>query len=349
MKRFYTHPIIFIWLVFNHISPLSAHSIIKDKCSWQNIYSFDADNFIPDKIIQLETANHRVQISHSRSSSGWPLHKLHIVAKEGSHLSLIQQFEGPVFEIDTAEMDRTADGLEFLITDKPSARGYRYSLLPSSTLPADTNGLAEIFEASSKKRRADLWSLPESLYPIITDVNADGQCEILDFNEAHNTYFTYPAFYVTAKAYRFYADEGMLKEDTALTNQFVKTQYNDLLYQANSIINLIQNARTTMDSVTGMAEKNLNDLAAIKFLYAAKQTGHFSDAVQKLQNIAISFSNLSTQDEAAAPPYYFFATGQTDFADLLELNRQASLFTSSQMTTIQKAFFPAEKPKKKQL
>ena len=44
-----------------------------------------------------------------------------------------------MFEVNSLELDKHGYGEEFLVTDKPSARGYQYSIMPSTPINSTGN------------------------------------------------------------------------------------------------------------------------------------------------------------------------------------------------------------------
>ena len=117
-----------------------------------------------------------------------------------------------------------------MVTDKPSAQGYRYSLIPSLYGKTITNN----------SQLSQLWSLPEHDYPMFTDLNNDQVCEVLDFNVKYISYFKHPSFMVSSNAYRYDAQMGQLELTSSLNKQHIQTQWDDELYRFQRLLQAIE-------------------------------------------------------------------------------------------------------------
>ncbi len=246
-----------------------SHTVVEGKCDDATIYEYNSETTQNNESILLDTDNYILTLQHR--SDVWDIHDLKIAPKTNPDQTALFQFEGPVFEIITLELDNIALGKEFMVIDKPSARGYRYSLIPSPQEKTTNPNLH--FWA--------LWSLPEHDYPMFTDLNNDQVCEILTFDEDYVIAFKYPSFMVTSNAYQFEAISGQLSLNSALTHQHIQSQWEDELYQYNRIMNSIGNAKRKEDIHLQMYEFELETISATRFLYTAKQVGEFPEAIAK--------------------------------------------------------------------
>ena len=104
---------------------------MEQKCSSEHIYTFNSNNFESAKIRQLETKNYFINIVHFDRRVSYTHHQLSIAKKTHPNRLFTYNFDGIAFEIVSLELDKHSHSEEFLVIDKPSARGYRYSVLPS--------------------------------------------------------------------------------------------------------------------------------------------------------------------------------------------------------------------------
>ena len=186
-------------------------------------------------------------VIHQETPFGYTVHELKVAPKNQPEHMIISKFEGVVFEVVELELDQRRLGAELLVADKPSARGYQHSLLPSLSLDASSVSLVSEFTELPEKSIQRYWSLPESYYPMFTDINDDGECEIVNFNENFQHEFTYPRWYVNPEVYSFNATLGRAKLNTKLTSNFVDTLWNDQKYKLSQIQNRIKQSKNTLE------------------------------------------------------------------------------------------------------
>ena len=332
-KTFITFYLYFFLSLF--LVPLCyGHTIVKDKCPSKVIYTFDSENFVSGKIQKFETKNHLLNVIHLKTPTGYPIHELKIASKNQPHQMMISKFEGVVFEVLKLELDQRVFGEEFLVTDKPSARGYQHSLLPSSSLDPDSVSLEGEFDELSKKGIQRYWSLPESYFPMFTDIDDNGECEIVNFNENFQQEFVYPKWYVIPEVYSFSAAFGRAKLNQKLTGNFVDTLWNDQKYKFAQIRHRIKRSNNTIEFLNKMPEFDLG-ISATRYLHTAKKVNKFDSALNDLQLLIKEYQQLKVTDGVEVPPLFFHLISGQKFADFAEISEKTKLFTDEELDKIQ--------------
>jgi len=332
-KKFITFSLYFVLSPFL-VSICHGHTIVENKCPSKVIYTFDSENYVSGKIQKFETKHHLLSVSHFETPANHPIHELKIAPKNQPDRMIISKFEGVVFEVLKLELDKRGFGEEFLVTDKPSARGYQYSLLPSSSLDTDSVSLEREFSELSEKSIQRYWSLPESYYPMFTDIDDNGECDILNFSELFQQEFTYPRWYVNPNVYSFNAILGRANLNPKLTRNFVDTLWNDQKYKLAQIRNIIKRSENTMAFSNNMPEFDLG-ISATRFLYTAKQVNEFNSALSDLQLLIKEYHQLKVTDGFKVPPLFFHLIPGQKFADFVEMSKKAKIFTEEEMDKIQ--------------
>ena len=316
------------------VSICYGHTIVVDKCPSKVIYTFNSENFVSGKIQRFETKHHLLNVIHFETPGYYPVHELKIASKNQPDRIIISKFEGVVFEVVALELDQRGFGEEFLVTDKPSARGYQYSLLPNSSLDTDSVLLASEFNELLEKNIERYWSLPENYYPMFTDINDDGKCEIVNFNEKIHQEFTYPRWYVIPSVYSFNAVFGRAKLNQKLTRTFVNTLWNDQKYKFAQIRNRIKRSKNTSEFSNKMPEFDLG-ISATRYLYTAKRVNEFNSAINDLRLLVKEYKRLKVLDGFGNPPLFFHMTSGQNFADFVKMSEKAKMFTDQELDKIQ--------------
>ena len=311
-----------------------AHTIVEEKCPSKIIYTFDSDDFISGRIQKFETKHHLLDVIHFETPAYHPVHELKIVPKNQPERKIISKFEGVVFEVVELELDQRSFGEEFLVVDKPSARGYRYSLLADLLLDTGNRSMANEFNELSEKIIQRYWSLPESYYPMFTDINDDGECEIVNFNENFQQEFIYPRWYGIPEVYSFNAVLGRAKLNQKLTGNFVDTLWNDQKYKFEQIRNRIKHSKNTVEFFNKMAEFDLG-ISATRYLYTAKRVNEFNSALNDLRLLIKEYKRLKVVDNFGNPPLFFHLISGQKFADFVEMSEKAKMFTDEELDKIQ--------------
>ena len=332
-KKFITFCLCFVLSPF--LGSIShGHTIVEDKCPSEVIYTFNSENFVSGKIQEFETKHHLLSVIHFETPANHPIHELKIAPKNQPDSMIIFKFEGVVFEVLKLELDKRSFGEEFLVTDKPSARGYQYSLLPSSSLDTDSVSLEREFSELSEKSIQRYWSLPESYYPMFTDINDNGECDILNFSELLQQEFTYPRWYVNPDVYSFDAILGRANLNPKLTRNIVNTLWNDQKYKLAQIWNIIKRSENTMAFSDNVPEFDFG-ISATRFLYTAKQVNEFNSALSDLQLLIKEYQQLKVTDGFRDPPLFFHLIPGQKFADFAEMSEKTTIFTDEEMDKIQ--------------
>ena len=319
------------------VSTCYGHTIVENKCPSKVIYTFDSENFVSGKIQKFETKHHLLNVVHFETPAYYPVHKLKIVSKNQPERMIISKFEGVVFEVVELELDQRGFGVEFLVTDKPSARGYQYSLLPNSSLDTGRVSLEGEFDEVSEKSIQRYWSLPESYYPMFTDINDDGECEIVNFNENFQQEFTYPRWYVNPEVYSFNASLGRAKLNTKLTRNFVDTLWSDQKYKLSQIRNRIKRSKNTLEFFNKMPEFDLG-ISATLYLSTAKQVNKYDSALNDLQLLMREFQKLEVTDGFDTPPLYFGLVSRQKFSDYAKTSQRLSIFTKQELIDLKSLY-----------
>ena len=327
-----------IFYLYFFLSPILVsicygHTIVEDKCPSKVIYEFDSEKFVSGETQKFETRNYLLNVVHFETPSGYTVHELKIAPKNLPDRIIISRFEGVVFEVVKLELDQRGFGEEFLVTDKPSARGYQYSLMPSSSLDTDSISLANKFNQLSRESIQRYWSLPESYYPMFTDIDDNGECEIINFNEKFQQEFTYPQWYVTPEVYSFNSIIGRAKLNSKLTRNFLNTLWNDHKYKYKQIWNFIKHSNNTSEFFNKMPEFDLG-ISATQFLHSAKQVKEFNSALSDLRLIIIEYQRLTVTDGFDVLPLYFNLISGQEYSDFLELIKKVKIFTDQELDKI---------------
>ena len=316
------------------VSICYGHTIVENKCPSKVIYTFDSENFESGRIQKFETKHHLLNVIHFETPTYYPVHELKIAPKNQPERMIISKFEGIVFEVVELELDQRGFGKEFLVVDKPSARGYRYSLLPNSSLDTDSVSLASEFNELSEKIIQRYWSLPESYYPMFTDINDDGKCEIINFNENFQQEFIYPRWYGIPEVYSFNAVSGRAKLNQKLTGNFVDTSWNDQKYKFVQIRDRIKRSKNTLEFFNKMPEFDLG-ISATRYLYTAKRVNEFDSALNDLRLLIKEYKRLKVVDNFGNPPLFFHLISGQKFANFAEMSEKAKMFTDEELDKIQ--------------
>ena len=303
-----------------------SHTVVDAQCDNSTIYKYDSEATHNNNPTFIETSQYKLKILHQ--SDIWDIHELEITSKSNPIQTVQFQFEGPIFEITTLELDDKAIGKEFMITDKPSARGYRYSLIPSLLGMTITND----------SQLSQLWSLPEHDYPMFTDLNNDQVCEVLDFNEKYISYFKHPSFMVSSNAYRYNAKIGQLELTSSLNKQHIQTQWDDELYRFQRLLRVIEKAESKEEISLQIYEFKIESIFATRFLYTAKQVGQFSRAIEQLKHLFLAFDKLEAENELSYVPFIWSIFGEISFEEFKELNNDIELFSQSELMEIENIF-----------
>ena len=303
-----------------------SHTVVEDQCENTTIYSFDSEANYNNQPLLIETNSYILKIQNR--SEIWDIHELEITSKSNPIKSVQLLFEGPVFEITSLELDNTALGKEFMVTDKPSAQGYRYSLIPSLDGKTITNN----------SQLSQLWSLPEHDYPMFTDLNNDQVCEVLDFNEKYISYFKHPSFMVSSNAYRYNAQMGQLELTSSLNKQHIQTQWDDELYRFQRLLQAIEKTESKEDISLQTYESEIEAIFATRFLYTAKQVGQFLGAIERLEHLFLAFNKLEAEDNLSYVPFIWSIWGEISFEEFKELNNDIELFSQSELMEIENIF-----------
>ena len=314
-----------------------GHTIVENKCPSKVIYTFDSEKFVSGKIQKFETKHHLLNVVHFETPAYYPVHKLKIVPKNQPGRMIISKFEGVVFEVVELELDHRGFGEEFLVTDKPSARGYQYSLLPNSSLDTGRVSLEGEFDELSEKSIQRYWSLPESYYPMFTDINDDGECEIVNFNENFQREFTYPRWYVNPEVYSFNAILGRAKLNTKLTRNFVDTLWNDQKYKLSQIRNRIKQSKNTLELFNKMPEFDLG-ISATLYLSIAKQVSKFNSALNDLRLLMREFQKLEVTDGFDTPPLFFDLVSKQKYSDYAKTSQRLLIFTKQELMDLKSLY-----------
>jgi len=303
-----------------------SHTVVDAQCDNSTIYKYDSESSHNNNPTFIETSQYKLKILHQ--SDIWDIHELEITSKSNPIQTVQLQFEGPVFEITTLELDDKAIGKEFMITDKPSARGYRYSLIPSLLGMTITN----------ESQLSQLWSLPEHDYPMFTDLNNDQVCEVLYHNDEHISYFKYPSFMVNSIAYQYNAKVGQLKLASSTNKKHIQTQWEDEIHRYRKIILAIGNSygKDYIDLL--MYEFEIEPISATRFLYIAKQVGKFSEAIKLLKHLFLAYNDLEAEDDLSNAPFSWSIWGEISFDEFNELNNEIRLFSDDEMQDIKSIF-----------
>jgi len=330
------HSIKFCLLVFLVpllVSVSYGHTIVEDRCPSEVVYSFDPDNFVSGEIIQVETTNLDINAIHFDNEIGWPTHDLRVVAKDGSSGMIVSEFEGPAFEVIAINLDGAHNGEELVVTDKPSARGYRHSLLPAPGSNEKAESLSEAFIASTVKNIVRYWSLPESYFPMFTDIDEDGTCEIINFDDAFTHAFLLPQWYVNPTVYTFDSLAGSVERNVSLDNSFANTQWNDQRDHFHKILKNITISATADGFHFNMPEFD-RGISATKFLLSAKKKGQFDKAVGYLKTLNRRYQALPKSEEWNAPPVFLHIVSGQKFEDFKLMNEELSLFNEYELDRV---------------
>ena len=319
------------------VSMCYGHTIVENKCPSKVIYTFDSENFVSGKIQKFETKHHLLSVVHFKTPAYYPVHKLKIVPKNQPERMIISKFEGVVFEVVELELDQRGFGEEFLVTDKPSARGYQYSLLPTSSLDTGRESLNGEFDELSEKSIQRYWSLPESYYPMFTDINGDGECEIVNFNENFQREFIYPLWYVNPEVYSFNATLGRAKLNTKLTSNFVDTLWNDQKYKFSQIQNRIKQSKNTLEFFNKTPEFDLG-ISATLYLSIAKQVSEFNSALNDLRLLMREFQKLEVTDGFDTPPLFFDLVSKQNYSDYAKTSQRLLIFTKQELMDLKSLY-----------
>ena len=319
------------------ISVCSAHTIVEQKCSSELIYTFNSSNFEHGKIQQIETENYFINIVHFERSVSYAHHQVGIIKKSHPNRLSTYTFEGIAFEIVSLELDKHAHGEEFLVTDKPSARGYRYSVLPSPLSVLENDLKANKLLQNSERNILSFWSLPESYHPMFSDINNDGICEIINFTEKFQREFMYPKWHVGPTIYSFDSLSGQAKLNKSLNTKYYNTLWKDQEYKFNQITNLIKSSNSIDEFYSKMPEFDPG-IPATKFLYIAKKVKKFDIALVSLETLLSEYRSLRNQDELFAPPVFFHLTSGFKFSEFESLSKRASIFTKEELHKIYPIF-----------
>jgi len=335
-KKFITFCLFFV-LSPVLVSICNGHTIVEDKCPSKIIYTFDPEKFVSGEIQKFENKHYFFNVIHLETPVGYTVHELRVAPKNQPDYMIILKFEGVVFEVVELELDQKRLGAEFLVTDKPSARGYQYSLLPSLSLGAGSVSLASQFTELSEKSIQRYWSLPESHYPMFTDINDDGECEILNFNENIQQEFVYPRWYVNPEVYSFNAVLGQAYSNTILTRNFVETSWNDQRYKLTQIRNRIKQSKNTSEFYNKMPEFDLG-VSATRYLFTAKQVNKFDSALNDLELLMREFQKLEVTDGFDAPPIFFHLISGQKFSDYAEMSQRLLIFTNQELMDLESLY-----------
>lgn len=283
--------------VTSSVSVSFGHAIVKELCPVETIYKFDRNEFISGVTKTIRNNTKNLQITHHESPIGIIVHKVVIVDKDYPDIMISSEFEGVVLHIAEMELDSKNDGKEFLVTDKPSARGYRYSIMNGFPIKDKTISLISGSVSGSKdhKKNKEFWSLPESLYPMFSDINNDGQCEIINFSESSQKQFVYPELFVSPIVYSFDSIFDKVDINENLNAEYARTLWNDQIYRIRRITNLIKQSKTTSQFHSKMPEFDWG-VSAKKFLYCAKQVGKSEEASVLLQTLKEQYNNLEVDN-----------------------------------------------------
>jgi len=303
-----------------------SHTVVDAQCDNSTIYKYDSEATHNNNPTFIETSQYKLKILHQ--SDIWDIHELEITSKSNPIQTVQFQFEGPIFEITTLELDDKAIGKEFMITDKPSARGYRYSLIPSLLGMTITND----------SQLSQLWSLPEHDYPMFTDLNNDQVCEVLYHNDEHISYFKYPSFMVTNSAYQYNAKVGQLELASSINKQHIQTQWDDELYRFQRLLQAIEKAESKEEISLQTYESEIESIFATRFLYTAKQVGQFSGAIEQLEHLFLACNKLEAEDNFSYVPFIWSIWGEISFEEFKELNNDIDLFSQSELIEIANIF-----------
>ena len=327
------HFCLFVLLISYFVGLTDAHTIVNKKCPSENIYSFDIKNFVSGETQKIETDKHYLNITHFDFPEGFVIHELKITPKNNKDRIASSTFEGIVFELNSLELDGDGYGKEFLVTDKPSARGYQYSIMPSASLNSTGNYISKEFKKLSKKNINSFWSLPESYYPMFTDIDDNGVCEILSFSEIFQYEFMYPNWYVNPNVYSFDSVLGQVKLNIKLNKFHIDTLWDDQKYKFNRLTNLMKSSKSTSDFLHKMPEFDFG-IQAIKYLYSAKQVDVFESALRDLEIFYKKYKQLEITDNLDEPPIYFHLASGKKFEDLVKLNKKTSIFSDKELDNI---------------
>ena len=335
-KKFITFCLFFV--LFPVLASIcNGHTIVEDKCPSKVIYTFDPENFVSGEIQKFENKHYFFNVIHQETPFGYTVHELKVAPKNQPEHMIIFKFEGVVFEVVELELDQRRLGAELLVADKPSARGYQHSLLPSLSLDAGSVSLVSEFTELPEKSIQRYWSLPESYYPMFTDINDDGECEIVNFNENFQHEFTYPRWYVNPEVYSFNAILGRAELNTKLTRDFVDTLWNDQKYKLWQLRNRIKQSKTTLEFYNKMPEFDLG-ISATRYLFTAKQVNKFNSALNDLELLMREFQKLEVTDGFDAPPIFFHLISGQKFSDYAEMSQRLLIFTNQELMDLESLY-----------
>ncbi len=180
---------------------------------------------------------------------------------------IISKFQGVVFEVLKLELDKRGFGEEFLVTDKPSARGYQHSLLPSSSLDTGSSIAGNASSVNSQRKASnDIGHFPKVIIQCSLTLMMMVNVTSVNFSELFQQEFTYPRWYGIPDVYSFNADSrGEQTLIPKLTGNFVDTLWNDQTYKFAQIRDRIQALRQTpWRSLNNMPEFDLG-ISATRF------------------------------------------------------------------------------------
>lgn len=268
-----------------------GHTIVKETCPSEIIYKFDRYEFTSGVTKTTTNRTNNLHIKHHESSTGIITHEVKIVDEDNPDIMNASEFEGFVFYIAEIELDKKNDGKEFLITDKPSARGYRYSIMNGSPMRDKTISLFNESFSTAHKNSKEFWSLPESYYPMFSDLNNDGQCEIINFSENFQKQFVNPDLFVSPNVYSFDSIFDKVDIEENLNADYAQKLWNDQIYKLRQLLNLIKQTEATTQFHSKMPEFD-GGISANKFLYCAVRVDKFDEAVVLLHTLMERYNNL---------------------------------------------------------
>ena len=177
------------------------------------------------------------------------------------------------------------------------------------------------------------WSLPESDYPIFSDINNDGVCEIINFTEKFQREFMHPHWYVSPTIYSFDSLSGQAKFNKSLSIRYLNTLWNDQKYKLKQIINLIKSSNSIDEFYSKMPEFDPG-ISATKFLYIAKSVKKFDIALIGIETLLRDYQGLRKQDGLYTPPVFFHLTSGFKFSEFETKSKRASIFTNEEIQKI---------------
>jgi hypothetical protein len=158
--------------------------------------------------------------------------------------------------------------------------------------------------STAHKNSKEFWSLPESYYPMFSDLNNDGQCEIINFSDNFQKRFVNPDLFVSPNVYSFDSVFDKVDIEENLDAFYAQTLWNDQIYKLRQILNLIKLTKTTTQFHSKMPEFDWG-ISANKFLYCAVQVDKFDEAVALLNTLMEQYNNLEVDGNWYEPPIFY--------------------------------------------